>query len=184
MYIVPKDSRQRYTKQCLTDAFLKALETKQISDITISEISEEAGISRKTFYKYYSDQFEFLKALQEDLLVGFTQELETLPPNIFAITPALIRFIDKHRVLFRVVIENWSKGGFVDQVITYLYSTYHQEWEQANPTMSKEQVEYLFHYVVNGLVGIIHHWLVDNTDLPVEDLIQHADALLKLSTPQ
>ena len=183
MYIVPKDSRQRYTKQCITDAFLKALETKQISDISISEISEAAGVSRMTFYKYYSDQFALLRALQEDLLVGFTQELEGLPPNIFDITPVLIRFVARHRVLFCVVIENWSKGGFVDTVINYLYSTYHHQWELANPSMSKNDVEYLFHYVVNGLVGVIHHWLLEDPALPVEAVIERADYLLKLSTP-
>ena len=51
MYIEPKDSRQRYTKQCLFDSFSRALECKPVSEITVSEICDDAGISRKTFYK-------------------------------------------------------------------------------------------------------------------------------------
>jgi len=168
----------------LADAFLTALETKALSDITVSEICAESGISRKTFYKYYSDQFEFFKALQEDLFVGLSEELRMLPPNIFEITPALILFAEKHRVLIRAALENWSGGGFIDQIIKYLYTTYHQEWEEANPRMPHKDVEYLFHYVVYGLIGIIRHWLVEDSSMPMEDVILRADHLLKISTPR
>jgi len=184
MYVIPKDSRQRYTKQCLFDAFLKALELKPVSAITVSEISKDAGISRKTFYKYYSDPFALLSSLQEDLFIGFMLELEILPANVFEITPALIEFADKHRVLIRASFENRSEGGFIDQVMWYLYETYHEEWEQSNPQMSKRDVEFLFHYVVSGLIGIIRHWLFEDPDLPAEAVIEQAAFLMQLSTPR
>ena len=184
VYIVPKDSRQRYTMESLTDAFLKALETKAVSDITVSEICEDAEVSRKTFYKYYSDQFAFLTALQEDLFFGFTEELKTLSPNIFEITPTLIKFVQKNRVLFRAVIENLNKGGFIDQIVIHLYITYHQEWEELNPGMTNQDVEFLFHYIVYGLVGIIHHWLIDDPHMPVTEVIKRADNLMKLTALQ
>ena len=183
IYVVPKDSRQRYTKMCLVDAFLKALEEKPVSAITVSELSIESGISRKTFYKYYSDPFALLTALQDDLVIGFKQELESLPSNIFAITPALIEFCEKHRVLIRAVFENQSAGGFIDQVIRHLYSTYRVEWEQANPEMSKQDVEFLFQYVVSGLTGIIRHWLINDPSLPVNEVVKQADFLMRLTTP-
>jgi len=184
MYVLPKDSRQRYTKTCLADAFLKALESKPVSAITVSEICDKSGISRKTFYKYYLNQFALLQALQDDLFAGFAEELKSLPPNIFDITPALIEFVDRHRVLIRASFENWSTGGFIDQVIKYLHVTYHKDWEHANPHMSEKDVEYLFHYVVYGLVGIIRHWLVDDPTLPAAEVILRADYLMKVSTPR
>ena len=184
MYIVPKDSRQRYTKQCLYDAFLNALETKQVSSITVSEISKESGISRKTFYKYYSDPFALLFALEEDLFVGLIQELETLPPVIFDIVPALIRFTAEHKTLMRAAFENQRDDGFIDQVMRYIYDTYHVQWENANPLMPQHDVEYLFHYVVSGVIGIIRYWLLRDPELPVEEMIEKADFLMRLSEPK
>jgi len=184
MYLEPKDSRQRYTKRCLVDAFLNALETKQVSDITVIEISEASGISRKTFYKYYSDPFALLAALEEDLFAGFLQELETLPPVIFDITPALIKFSDRHRVLMRSVFENQRENGFIDQVMKYLYAAYHVEWEANNPLMPKHDVEYLFQYIVTGLIGIIRFWLLNDPELPAEELIKKANFLMALSEPK
>ncbi|MCL1890907.1 MAG: TetR/AcrR family transcriptional regulator [Coriobacteriia bacterium] len=184
MYVQPKDSRQRYTKECLSRVFLKILETKSLADITVSEISTAAGISRKTFYKYYSNPFAFLKALEEDLFVGFKQELATLPPNVFDITPSLIEFAEKHRVLVRAALENWDSHGFIDQALEYLYRTYRKDWEAANPDMSKRDVGFLFQYVVSGLVGVLRFWLVDNPKMPASEVISRADYLLRLSTPR
>ena len=184
MFLKPKDSRQRYTKQCLEDAFIQALETKPVSAITVSELSNESGISRKTFYKYYSDPFALLSALQEDLFLELKEELKSLPENIFDITPTVIEFCEKHRTLVRSIFENQSQGGFNDKTTRHLYNTYHENWEQANPKMTKKDVEFLFQYVVSGLIGIIRHWLINNPKLSTTDLIQHADYLMKLSTPK
>lgn len=183
MYLQPKDSRQRYTKQCLFDSFLSLLEQKPVSEITVSEISENAGISRKTFYKYYSDQFDLLKAMQKDLFAEFGAQLKDLPVNIYAIVPELIKFASKHRTLVRAVFENRSEGNFVDRVLDYMYGAFHEEWEIRNPNMSVGDVKFLFYYVASGLVGIIRLWLFEEPDVSVEEITQKAEFLMNLSTP-
>lgn len=183
MYIEPKDSRQRYTKQCIFDSFLTLIEGRPVSDVSVSEISEKAGVSRKTFYKYYSDQFALLKAMQEDLAVGFEEQIKNLPPNIFDIMPALIVFAGQHKVLIRAVFENRGKGNFIDQTIAHLYQLYHEEWEAANPQSSKKDVEFLFYFVASGLAGIIQLWLFENPEMSEEEVTQKAETFLRLSSP-
>lgn len=183
MFVKPKDSRQRYTKQCLFDSFLRALEKNPVSAITVSTICADAGVSRKTFYKYYTDQFALLLAMQSDLFIGFERELQDLQPNIFDIVPVLIRFSGQHRALLKAVYENRGEGNFIDKVINYLFDAYHVEWGEQNPQLSEKDVEFLFFYVVNGIVGIIGHWLFAEPDMPVEAVIKRAHFLMQLSTP-
>lgn len=183
MYLQPKDSRQRYTKQCLFDSFLKLLEQKPVSEITVSEISADAGVSRKTFYKYYSDQFSLLMAIQEDLFAEFEDQLKDLPADIFSIVPALIEFSSRHRILVSAVFENRSEGNFIDRVLDYMYQAFHEEWEARNPNMPVKDVTFLFYYVASGLVGIIRLWLLEEPDMSVEEVTQKAEFLMTLSTP-
>ncbi|MCL2750244.1 MAG: TetR family transcriptional regulator C-terminal domain-containing protein, partial [Coriobacteriia bacterium] len=103
---------------------------------------------------------------------------------IFAIVPALIRFSDRHRVLLKAVYENRGEGNFIDRVVDYLYAEYHEVWEQQNPELSKKAVEFLFFYVVSGLVGIIGHWLFNEPKMSVDEVIEQAGFLLHLTTPQ
>ena len=48
----PRDARLRQTKQSIYESFLGFLAEKPVNDITVIEICERAGLSRKTFYKY------------------------------------------------------------------------------------------------------------------------------------
>ncbi|MGI6105413.1 MAG: TetR/AcrR family transcriptional regulator [Raoultibacter sp.] len=183
MYLQPKDSRQRYTKQCLFDSFLNYLEQKSVSEITVSEISESAGVSRKTFYKYYTDQFALLKAMQEDLFAEFEAHVKDLPADVYAIVPALIEFTSRHRVLLRAVFENRSEGNFIDRVLTYMYDNFHTDWEASNPTMSVQDVKFLFFYVTSGLTGILRLWLFEEPEMSVEEISVKAAYLMTLTTP-
>ena len=85
----PKDSRQRYTKESLYASFLELLDEKAVSDITVIEICERAGVSRKTFYKYYSDQFALLMGMQNDLFEDYRDLISAEEPDIFRIAPTL-----------------------------------------------------------------------------------------------
>lgn len=57
-----EDLRVRKTKKALFDAFMKLLNEKPFDEITVNELCERAGIRRATFYKHYSDKFDFLTA--------------------------------------------------------------------------------------------------------------------------
>lgn len=57
-----EDLRVRKTKKVLFDAFIKLLSQKPFDEITVNELCDEAGVRRATFYKHYSDKFDFLTA--------------------------------------------------------------------------------------------------------------------------
>ena len=57
-----EDLRVRRTKKALYDAFVQLLCEKPFDEITVNELCEVAGIRRATFYKHYSDKFDFLSA--------------------------------------------------------------------------------------------------------------------------
>jgi AcrR family transcriptional regulator len=183
VFITPRDSRLRFTKQSLFDAFLKLLETKSVSEITVSEICELAEVSRKTFYKYYSDPFALLLAMQDDLFIGLLQRLGTLEADIFTIVPELIHFVGDHRVLVRASLANRGEGNFVDRVIDQFYLSYADDWQKINPQLSDTDVRFLFQYVTSGLAGIIQLWLLKLPEMDTEEIIARADFLMRLSTP-
>ena len=47
------DRRTKYTMKVIKDTFLNLLESKDISNITVTEICDIADINRGTFYRYY-----------------------------------------------------------------------------------------------------------------------------------
>lgn len=179
----PRDSRLRYTKECLYSSFLELLAEKPVNDITVIEICERAGVSRKTFYKYYSDQFALLVAMQDDLFEDYRHQLEGQPAEVSQIMPVLIRFVDENRVLVRAAFANQGEGNFVDRVLDDLYATYGEAWKQANPALSESDVEFLFYFAVSGLFGIVRRWLFEHPELPADAVVSQAAALMHVADP-
>ena len=148
----PRDSRLRYTKECLYSSFLEFLAEKPVSDITVIEICERAGVSRKTFYKYYSDPFALLVAMQDDLFEDYRSRLLGQPADVSQLMVTLIRFVGENRVLVKAAFANRGEGNFIDRVLNDLFATYREAWEQANPAMPPEDVEALFYFAVSGFL--------------------------------
>ena len=64
-----EDIRIQKTKQHLQGTLLKMLETKPFEKINVTEICQNAGISRITFYAHYSDKYELADALFEQYVI-------------------------------------------------------------------------------------------------------------------
>ena len=179
----PRDSRLRYTKECLYESFLEFLAEKPVSDITVIEICARAGVSRKTFYKYYSDPFALLRSMQDDLFEDYRELLVGQPADISAIMPVLIRFVGENRVLVKAAFANRGEGNFVDRVLDDLFATYREAWEAANPELSAEDVEFLFYFAVSGLFGIVRHWLFEHPELAADEIVRQAALLMHVANP-
>ena len=179
----PRDARLRQTKQSIYESFLGFLAEKPVNDITVIEICERAGLSRKTFYKYYSDQFDLLRGMQDDLFEDYRDRVAGQTPEASLIAPILIRFVDENRVLVKAVFQNRGEGNFVDRLLDDLYERYRPAWEAANPALAAEDVEFLFYFVVSGLFGIVRRWLFDHPDLPVDAVIAQAAAMMRVADP-
>lgn len=52
------DRREIKTKRSIKNAFLKLRSKKEIEQITIRELAEEAEISKATFYLHYRDIYD------------------------------------------------------------------------------------------------------------------------------
>ena len=52
----------------LKESFINLLGKKDISEITIKEICENADINRATFYTHYSDQYDLLRKIEDEFL--------------------------------------------------------------------------------------------------------------------
>lgn len=61
------DPRVKRTRQLLMQAFMELLEQrkKNVSSITVQDITSYATVNRSTFYAHFEDKFAFLESLDE-----------------------------------------------------------------------------------------------------------------------
>ncbi len=100
------DMRVRRTYKCLSDAMLELLKEKSLEDITVNELCERAIVGRGTFYKHFSDKYEFFSFILGEMFGYYLEEAGTCSdhddPAAYYISfyTAFIQFTEDNRNIF------------------------------------------------------------------------------------
>ena len=52
--------KRRTTKELLAESFLELVQTKRIDKITITDITNNCGMSQPTFYNHFKDKYDMI----------------------------------------------------------------------------------------------------------------------------
>ena len=95
------DRRIRKTKAQLRAGLAKLMQEKSIKEITVKELVEEVDINRSTFYLHYTDIFNMLSTIEEELLEEIRQTIQNHPISPF--NESSFPFIED---IFQILAEN------------------------------------------------------------------------------
>ena len=76
------ESKYFYTARLMNQALLALLEKKDIDFISITEITQKAGVNRSTFYLHYDNIYELLEETLENLNKEFINSFPVKIPYV------------------------------------------------------------------------------------------------------
>ena len=68
-----------FSRDCMVQALIQLLKTKSLSNITITELTERAGVSRMTYYRNYHSLDDIFSSYLKDLVESYRQDVATWP---------------------------------------------------------------------------------------------------------
>lgn len=177
------DRRVRYTKMVIKDNFVTLLREKSISKITIKELCERADINRATFYAHYSDQYDLLRQIEDELIDGINQHLSEYDIQNATTAPLemlikILDFVKENAQLFDLLLNYNNDLEFQSEVIKLIGQQYFYSIHTPDE-MSADDKEYTFLFLANGSIGIIRKWLADGLK---RSSIEIANLLTRLTT--
>ena len=157
------DRRILRTKKSIRTAFTELVKEKEPSRITVKELSNAAGINRKTFYMYYAGIDELLVSIEDDALAKFKVLFEqiNLKDNSFDALDFFQRFsdiihedIETFRMLDNIgftphLIEG-AKAMIIDMAMKYL---------KFNDQGEMDKFNLYAEFTVTGLLAMFSKWL-------------------------
>jgi len=105
------------TKQMLAESLKKAMKSKSISKVTISEIIADCNVNRKTFYYHFEDIYDLLKWILEEEAIEVVKNLDMVIDYEETILFAL-DYIDKNHNF----LENVYKSLGRDHLKQFFYT--------------------------------------------------------------
>lgn len=156
------DRRARKTKAALLKELIVLLNEKDIKDISVKELSERADINRGTFYLHYSDVFDMLDKVEEELFEEFYEVFNHSRPDFDASKPLpllldLFHQIDKQRDLVQIFLGPHGDIAFLNRMTSFVSHYIADIWEANHGKITN--LPYFNAFIVSGCVGLIKEWL-------------------------
>lgn len=177
------DRRVKYTKMILKESFINLLEKKNISKITVKEICENADINRTTFYNHYSDQYDLMRKLENELIENIGAYLAKYTQNktdidLVEMLEKIFEYIKENAKLCRILLSEEGNLNFQKRIIMLVYDENITTLVDENISL-KEDMDYIFSFIITGCIGILQKWLNDDMKKSTRSL---AEMLINLTT--
>ena len=91
-------------RECIQAALIRLMKTKELKDITITELTKTAGVSRTTYYRNYYDKADVLQDLFSGLMREIAGEItasKTVYDTALAVFDGIRRNADVYQILLK-----------------------------------------------------------------------------------
>ena len=167
-------------------ALISLLKKKPFDYITVSEICEEAGVNRSTFYLHYETIGDLLaettRYLLDDFLAYFSTDTKAIALNladcelndlIFICDKYLspyLSYVKDHKEIFGTALLYNQTLGFEDVYKRMFDNIFNPILERFQYTPSNRQ--YVMMYYLNGVIAIILEWLRNSCDKSIQEIAE------------
>ncbi len=174
------DRRVRKTRALLLQGLVKMMETHDIQDISVKELTEMVDINRGTFYLHYDDIYDMLHKVEDEMFREFNEIMEQESSATDNLSPhetllEFFHFLDRHRDLARVMIGPHGDLTFINRLKEQMEKRTLQVLKSAQ---SDANYEYLCSFIITGCVGVVETWLKETNPQSPEEMAEILGAML------
>lgn len=157
---VKNNKRKRDSIEKIEKAFIEMLQSKEINQISVTDICKETGLNRSTFYANFIDIYDLADKLREKLEKDFGEQFKE-KTNHDAIT--MFRHIYENQLFYKT----YFKLGYDQKHQSYIYDTI-----RAENDFKGKHIKYHIEFFRNGINSIIKMWLADGCKETPEEMAE------------
>ena len=176
------------TRKIIVDALLKLRQTHSFDDISVTDICEQAMVTRATFYKYYEDKYHLIKTIVQDykervfdkVLSNFTY---STPKELYLkIAEICLDFINERQEFLGIYL----KTGISDKVGMMILQMVNDYIEDLLKTL-EDKVEYLVpvtmlsKFFTGGFAYLGIHHMKEGSKYTKHEILRYLEKMLDVS---
>ena len=161
----PNNKRKKESMERIEKVFIEMLQTKKLSEISVSDICKLAGLNRTTFYANYTDIYGLADAIRDKLeneVSDLYREEVTQGFNSNAYLK-LFRHIKDNQIFYKT----YFKLGYDNNYKIFRYDT-----NLAREHFQNRFIEYHMEFFKAGITQIIKLWLKSGCKESPEDMAE------------
>lgn len=163
----PNNKRKRASQDKIEKTFLQLIQTKEIENISVSDICKISKLNRSTFYSNYIDIYDLVEKVKDRMANEFasiyTNDLDNTLNNS-----------DNYLKMFRHIKENqiFYKTYFKLESSTFVTPIKQFDAELAKKFYNNKHIDYHIEFFRAGLNAVIKKWLNNNCKESPEEITE------------
>ena len=172
------------TKRTIANSLKKLMRNNKFAKITVSEIIEDCGINRKTFYYHFEDKYALLKWTLENEAISIVKQLDLMVDYEKAILFTM-DYIEKNDYIINCVYD--SIGN--EELKRYLFADFAEIVKsiiesaaaETNYQLTEEYEEFLCLFYVDAILAIMIDWIKHRKERDKQKTLKYIVNTVKLS---
>ncbi|HAH62411.1 MAG TPA: hypothetical protein DCL73_09985 [Treponema sp.] len=179
MYHIKKDKRSEYSDKLITEGLLECLKSKNLSDITVSDIQRASSVGRTTFYRHFDCVTDVLEYKCDQIFNEIAQQNHKYCFNSAEeIVKKFIQIWYKNEHILEAVVKN----NRIDIIInshrknqSKMQNVFFRGKKEA-----PEQTEYIIIILSYIMAGVLSEWIRNGTRETCSQLYEQIRECIKL----
>jgi AcrR family transcriptional regulator len=165
----------KFMKESIFNALLALMDEKEFNDITVTNITQKAGVSRISYYRNYKSKEEIITNYINEFFEIYLEKLQGTEFEVYEYMCKFFSYIRKNKQLMNCLIRSNLSNLLLERFEFYFYFIFENLIKSDRSPMAKK---YELYFIVGGLHKIIIQWV--KNDLKESDE-QMASILFELS---
>ena len=163
------DRRVRKTRAQLRAGLARLMQKKNIKEITVKELVDEIDINRSTFYLHYTDIYQMLQSIEDELMEDILEAIKEHPldPGMkeegYSFAIQLFRILAANKDICAALMGPNGDMAFVEKIEKLVEDAVLPELFTMFPQKVND-IKYAYAFCINGCVGMIKCWLTGDSD--------------------
>lgn len=156
-----EDLRVIKTRRIIKDALIELMAHKEVSAITITELSEKAMINRKTFYRHYRAVSDVVTELENEILSDFAEALKSSNRScldIVAVVGDISALIERRRDFFAKMMKLNPDLFNAGRIKAMLRRAVEVSLKSSGGITDAPTLSAVSEFAVSGVLGLYSEW--------------------------
>lgn len=181
------DKRVIKTKNAIYEAFKQLVQQKDMSDITISELTQKANITRSTFYMYYETVGDVRTDIENEIISRIDKimseaDMVEVVRSPYALLSMLADEIAKQDQSNRYILSSSTSGQLLNKINEKIVDAYMHRLSEtgADKDLDMGKVRYFIAFAAAGITECFKIWFNHKSTITLEELCKNiSDAVGK-----
>lgn len=173
--------KAQQSRQWMEDALIRLMERKAYQDIPVQEITDEAQLSRRTFYRNYNSKDEILIHVIRTICKEYGERLRIASVLSFpAIAEIFFETMQNHLVFLLLLNRHHLQELFLHEINLLLPSLFAELKGPLIDVFGYELIEYALTFSIGGFGRTLIKWLNDGAKKSPQEMAATVTDIIKL----